>query len=182
MPPQNQVPPQNNFSPDSLTKNPKFMVTLKTFAIYIPILMVVNFVVGIATSSFSYGGFSMGMFAFPALVMAVITGVISGVIGGAIFYFIYDPVRNWVKGNSFLSGYIHNMFTLLWIPSLVGTVVSGALGLLSLMSIGSQFGAYGMANTGGVFIGVIISLAVNLFIYYFYAKAISAKLEPMYPW
>lgn len=191
MPPQNNVPipPQPpvsqpsgpGFSIDSLQKNPKFMTTVKTFAIYIPILMLINFVVGIITSGFRYG-FYTGIFAVPALVMAIISGVIGGVIGGAIFYFFYDPIHNWVKSSPFLSKYIHDMFTLFWIPSLVGWVISCAFGLLGLMSLGAIAGVYGVASIGGAFIGVVVSFVVNIAVYYWYAKTISTKLTPLYPW
>lgn len=199
MPPQNNpapapapapapsVPPSQNpgFNPESFTKNPKFMTTVKTFAIYVPILMVVNLVVGAITTGLRYN-FGVSVFAVPALIMGIISGLIGGAIGGVIFYFIYDPVKNWVKGVAFLTKYIHNMFTLFWIPSLVGSIIGGVFGLLGLMSLGAiaigLAGAYGAASVGGAFMGVVISFVVNLVIYYFYAKTISAKLEPLYPW
>jgi hypothetical protein len=197
MPPQsNQVPPVppvppspqpvgSGFQVDSLQKNPKFITTLKTFAIYGPILMVINFVVAIITSGFRYG-FYAGIFAVPALIMAIISGVIGGLIGGAIFYFLYDPIHNWVKRSAFLSKYIHDMFTLFWIPSLVFLVIGAIFGLLGLMSLGAVAvglaGVYGAASVGGAFIGVVISFVVNIAVYYWYSKTISSKLTPLYPW
>ncbi len=184
-PPQQNQPNSQAFNPDSLTKNPKFMITVKTFAIYVPIVTIANFIVGIITAGLRYS-FYAGIFSVPALIMAIIFGVISGAIGGAIFYFIYDPIKKWVKSVAFLAKYIHNMFELFWIPSLVGSIIGGILGLLGLMSLSAVtigvLGAYGAANVGGAFIGVVIGFVANLVIYYFYAKAVSQKLESLYPW
>ncbi|MCX6724123.1 MAG: hypothetical protein NT155_03085 [Candidatus Staskawiczbacteria bacterium] len=191
-PPSNVVSPPpppptrgQSFNPESLTKDPKLITTVKTFAIYAPVLSVVSFVVGVVTSGFRYS-FYLGMFSVPALIMAIISGVIGGAIGGIIFFFIYDPVHSWVKRTPFLAKYIHNMFELFWIPSLVFSIIGGAFGLLGLLSLGAVsvgiMGGYGAVSVGGAFIGVIISLAANLVVYYFYAKMISAKLESMYPW
>jgi len=184
-PPPAQGQTAQSFDPEALTKNPKFMTTVKTFAIYIPILMVVNFVVAIITSGLKYG-FYEGIFGVAALIMAIIYGVISGAISGVVFYFIYNPVRDFVKRTPFLAKYIHNMFTLMWVPSLVGSVIGGVFGLLGLLSLGAMtvgvLGSYGIASMSGAFFGVIISFVVNIVIYYFYAKTISKKLEPLYPW
>ncbi len=198
--PQPQVPPQAaqptaapaaapavDFSVDSLTKNTKLMSTIKTFVIYGGILSVVNVVVGFVTSSveghfaYTYSGFGV-----VALIFAAITGVIAGAIGGVIFYYIFAPVRDFIKGNSFLSKYIHSIFTLFWIPSLVGSVIGGILGLLGLLSLGALVvgvaGAYGAASMLTMFISVVIAFVAHLAISYFYAKALSAKLSATYPW
>jgi hypothetical protein len=134
---------------------------------------------------FRYGSY-FGLFNVMGLIMAVIIGVVAGAVGGAIFYFLYDPLHNWVKSVALLSKYIHDMFTLFWIPSLVGSIISGAFGLLGLLSVGvvvvGLAGTYGAASIGGAFIGVVISFAAHLAVYYFYAKAVSAKLTSYYPW
>ncbi len=183
MPPQdNPTPaPTPSFNMDSFSKNPKFMTTITTFAIYVPILMVADFIVSIVASGFRYGSY-VEFFTVSALIMTIISGVVGGVVGGGIFYFLYDPVHNWIKGVSVLTKYIYNMFTLFWVPSLICSLVVAVMGLLGLSAVGSIAGAYGVGSVGGAFAGVVVSLVVNLAIYYYYAKAISAKLEPLYPW
>ncbi len=117
MPPQNTQVPPSPVSPmpsmDSLQKNPKFIVTVKTFVIYGAIAWLITSLVGMLTSSFGFSGY-YSSFNVVSLVMALIMGAIGSAVGAAIFYFIYDPLHNWVKGNSFLSKYIHDMFSLMW--------------------------------------------------------------------
>lgn len=197
MPPQqNQVPPAPpvppspqpagaGFSVDSLQKNQKFMVTLKTFAIYGTIVYVVNAVVSMLVSSFHFSQY-YNPFSIGALIFVIIAGVIGFAIGAAIFYFLYDPIHNWVKRTPFLSKYIHDMFTLMWKPYLVIIIISAAFGLLGMLGLGalavSVAGGYGAASFGGLFIGWLISFVVQIAVYYWYAKTVSAKLTPYYPW
>jgi len=192
MPPQNNapVPPIPPYSPssgmvDSLQKNQKFMETIKTFAIYGSIVYVINAVFGMVISAFSlssyYSGFSIG-----ALITALISGAIGSAIGGVIFFFLYDPIHNWVKRSSFLSRYINDMFTLFWKPFLVGTIITAAFGLLGMLGLGATMVAvtegYGAMSFGGLFIGWIISFVVHIAVYYWYSKTVSNKLTPFYPW
>jgi hypothetical protein len=192
--PQQQVPPQApnaapaaDFSMDSITKDAKMIGTIKTFVIYGIILAVVNVVVGFVTASieghfaYSYSGFGVA-----PLIFGVITGAIGGAIGGVLFHYLFAPVRDFIKGNAFLSKYIHSIFTLFWMPSLVGSVIGGVLGLLGLLSLGALAvgvaGAYGAASVLTMFISVVITFAAHVAISYFYAKAISAKLSATYTW
>ena len=200
MPPQGngQVPPVppvspapqssgQNFSMDSLQKNQKLVATIKTFAIYGTIMYVINAIASIIVSMFHFSVYYNAFSAF-AFISTIIVGAITFAIAGLVFYFIYDPIRNWVKRTPFLSRFIHDMFTLFWKPFLVGIIISAIFGLLSMLSVGaaavSLAGAYGYSAVGfgGLFIGWIISLVVQIGVYYWYAKTVSAKLTPYYPW
>lgn len=186
MPPQNNQNQQdsgvnsNNFSMESLQKNKKLVETIKLFVIYGTIMSVACSLIGIVISSLhwspSYGGFGAG-----ALVMAVIMGAIISAIGGFVFYFIYEPVKGWVKTNAFLSKHINSLFTLFWKPYLVVTVVQAALGLLSMLGASSMAMSYG-ASFGGMFIGWVVYFVANVALYYWYAKTITAKLASHYSW
>ncbi len=191
MPPQNtQVPPSapvpppvnpGNLAPagpgfqlDSLTKNPKFMDTVKTFAIYGTIFSVVSWLVSMLTYSMRYSGYGYSRsFSFVSLVPTVIYAIIANIIGGIIFYFIFNYIRDFIKGSAFLSKYINSIFTLFWIPTLVWTVIGLVLAILPVLA--SLF-------LGFLFIGLIISSVAHLIMYYFYSKAISKKLQNYYPW
>jgi len=195
MPPQNngQVPPRppysqspgTGFNVDSLQKNQKFMETIKTFAIYGSIVYLVNAIVSMVISAFSWSAY-YSAFNIGALFVALIVGIIGSAIGGAIFYFLYDPIHNWVKRSGFLSRYIHDMFTLFWKPFLVGTIISAAFGLLGMLGLGAAVvgitGGYGAASFGGLFIGWIIAFVAHIAVYYWYSKTVSTKLTPFYPW
>lgn len=182
-PPQPYNPNPVPVSPiNNLQKNPKFLITIKTIAIYGTLAWLISAIAGIILSSFSFSAY-YNPFSVGSLISALISGIIGSVIAGAVFYFIYDPIHNWVKGNSFLSKYIHNMFTLFWKPYLVGIIISGILCLLGLFSLSAiAVGAFGPVGFGGLFIGWIISFVVNVAVYYWYAKTVSAKLESYYPW
>ena len=166
---------------DSLQKNKKFMDTVKIFAIYGTIVAVINAAVPMFVSTFAYAG-PYSYFNIGGLVAAVVSGLIGSAIGGALFYFFYEPVHNWIKGNAFLSKHIYSMFTLFWKPFLLGIIISALPALFSVLGVGSMMGAYGVASFGGMFTGWVIILAVHVVVYYFYAKTISAKLSPQYPW
>ncbi len=198
-PPQNNAPvppapvPSNpsqnsgqNFSVDLLQKNPKFIETIKTFVIYGTIMAVISSVVGMLVSVFHFSAYSdYSSFDFAALIFSIIYGAIGSAIGGVVFYFLYEPIKNWVKGSGFLSKYIHDMFTLFWKPALVGYIISGVFALLSILSIGATLGAAAglvAVGFGALFVGWAVSFVVNIGVYYWYAKAVSAKLEPLYPW
>jgi len=161
------------------------MVTLKTFAIYGTILYVINTIVTMAVSMLHFSQYYYP-FNVGSLVVAVIFGIICFVIGAAIFYTIYDPIHNWIKGNAFLSHYIHDMFSLFWKPYLVIIIISALFGLLGMMGFGalaiSVAGAYGAASVGQMLIGWVVSFAIQIGVYYWYAKTVSAKLSPYYPW
>ena len=174
MPPQNnQVPPSSgpSFSPDSMKNNPRLIPTIKTFAIYGAILYVVNSAVGMIVSSLHFSAYYYGGgFSISVLINAIVTGAIGFAIGGAVFSFIYDPIKNWVKGNAFLSKYIHDMFTLFWKPYLVGFIIYAIFGLVAVLSL------------PGFFVGWLIGSVVGVGVYYWYAKTISSKLSSLYPW
>lgn len=194
MPPQNNsgqvpsVPPSSgaSFSVDSLKSNQKFIETVKVFAIYGTLVYVANTVVSMVIGTLgwsSYGYFNVG-----ALISAVIMGAIGSAIGGAIFYFLYNPINGWIKRNAFVSKHINSIFTLFWKPFLVGTIISaifGLLALLPLMGVGASMyalSAYAGMSFGGLFIGLIIGFVAHIIIYYFYSKAMAAKLTPLYQW
>jgi len=178
-------PAGSGFSVDSLQKNQKFMETIKTFAIYGAIVYAINALLGMLISMFHFSSFYSD-FNIGVLIMALIAGAIGSAIGGAVFYFLYDPIHNWVKTVPFLSKYIHDMFTLFWKPTLVVTIIAAAFGLLAMLGLGAAAVAVtsGYAAVGffGLFIGWIIALVVHLGVYYWYAKTVSAKLTPYYPW
>lgn len=186
MPPQNNgqmppIPPAPNFSVDSLQKNQKFMATIKTFAIYGSILWVINAAVGMIVSFLHFSEY-YNPFNIIGLVFALIAGAIGFAVGAVIFYFIYDPVRMWVKRSAFLSKHIHDMFTLFWKPYLVCFIIGAVFGLLGMLSLGATLGAYGVVSFGGLFVGWLITSVINVGVYYWYAKTMSAKLTPFYPW
>jgi|GEM_PF-1504521 hypothetical protein len=177
--------PGAGFSMDSLQKNKKFMATITNFAIYGTILYVVEMIVGMIVSAMHFSAY-YSVFSAGALVSAIIFGVIGMAIGGAIFYFLYGPIHDWVKRTPFLSRYIHDMFTLFWKPYLVIAIIMAAFGLLGMLGFGATMvavtGGYAAVGFGGLFIGWIINLVVQIAVYYWYAKTISAKLSPYYPW
>lgn len=191
MPPQGnnsqQVPPSPGpaISVDSIKNNGKLMATIKTFVLYGTIVYVINAIVDmmLSTLHFSYG---FAPFSIGVIIAAVIFGIIGFAIGAVIFYFIYDPIHNWVKRTPFLSKYIHDMFTLFWKPYLVVFVIMAVFGLLGMLGLGAAAVAttsgYAAASFGTLFIGWLISLAVQIAVYYWYAKSVSAKLTSYYPW
>ena len=125
-------------------------------------------------------------FSISALIVAVIVGAIGSAIAGILFYFLYDPIHNWVKRTPFLARYIHDIFTLFWKPFIVITVITSVLGLLAILGLGATLVAvtagYGMPSFGTLFIGWIIGVAVNIGVYYWYSREISAKLTQLYSW
>ncbi len=173
------------FSPEALMKNTKFIETVKTFAIYGGILGVVNYLLSsiISTSDYSV---HFNSFSIMALVFGIIGSVIGSAIGGVIFYFVYEPVKNWIKGNSFLSKHINSLFTLFWKPFLFFTVIGAVLSLLGMLGMGgfvlSFAGLFGAGFVLSAFVGWAIGLVVHIAVYYFYSKSVSEKLAPLYPW
>lgn len=194
MPPQNNQAPQvgqnpqpSQFSIDSLKNNKKFVETIKIFVIYGCLLSPINFVVGTIIGSMNFSsGYSY--FSITGLIISFIMGAVGSAIGGLIFYFIYEPVHNWVKGNGFLSKHITDMFTLFWKPFIFFTIISAGFALLGLLGLGFGLAAIGVAGAavsigfGALFVGWVIMLVVHIIIYYFYSKLIAEKLTPLYPW
>lgn len=193
MPPQNQTPLQipptpsfgSGFSVDSLKSNQKFIETVKTFAIYGTIVYVANAIVNMLIGTLGWARYG-SYFNFGSLIPAIIMGAIGSAIGGAVFYFLYGPVHEWIKRNGFVSKHINSVFSLFWKPFLVGTIISAAFGLLGMLGLGAAMVAvtagYGATSFGGLFIGWIISFVAHIAVYYWYSKAVSAKLAPFYPW
>ena len=187
VPPVNPTPTSPNpISPmDSLMKNKKFMDTVKAFAIYGAIVSVVNSAVDMVISVFHFSGIYNSI-SITGLIGALIMGAVGGIIGGALFFFFFEPAHNWIKTNAFLSHYIHDVFTLFWKPSLVGIVISAALGLLSILGLGGVavglYAGYAVAGIASLFVGWVIVLIVHVAVYYFYAKSISSKISSYYPW
>jgi hypothetical protein len=175
---------KNQFDPNTLMKNKKFVETVKTFAIYGAVLYFIEVLAGMLLDSlrFSYGYYSsINIF---ALVYALIVGAIGLGIAAIIFYFIYEPVRNWVKKTPFLAKHINSLFTLLWKPYLVIIILSALIEFLHLagyMGMAGPYGAYAY-GFGSVFIGWIVFLAIEIGAYYWFAKMVSAKLGHYYPW
>lgn len=182
------TPPSNpaaGFNMDSLTKNPKFMETVKTFAIYGSIVNLVNALVNMMVSTLGWSSYHT-VFNIGGLIVALIMGAIFAAIGGAIFFFLYGPIHEWIKRNGFLSRHIYDMFTLFWKPFLVGTIIGAAFGLLGMLGLGATMIAvtsgYAAASFGALFIGWIVALVVHVAVYYWYSKTISGKLSQYYPW
>jgi hypothetical protein len=171
------VPPANNNPIDSLTKNPKFMETVKVVAIYGAIFSIINYLIGYVSNSIFltkyYGAFKLSI-PFSALFSFAISAAIGGIIGGVLFYFLYNPIKNFVKGSSFLSKYIHDMFTLFWKPTLTFTVIAFVFALLPILAT--------IFISPKIFLSIIISSVVQLVLFYIYAKKLSEKLEKYYPW
>ena len=188
-PPASSTPPASQpsgASPfDALQKDPKFMDTLKTLAIYGAVLGLANVLVMMIVSSLRFAAYYSG-FSVMALVYGLISGAVGGAIGGVVFYFLFEPVHNWIKRTPAIARYIHSIFTLFWIPFLVVTVIMAALGLLGMFGLGaavvSVAGAYGAIGFGSLFIGWIIALAAHVAVYYWYSKEVSAKLAKHYTW
>ena len=185
MPPQNTQVPGTGFSMDSLQKNPKMMETIKTFVIYGTVVSLANALIGMAMLMFRWSAGYYGL-NISSLIGAVIIGAIGSAIGGVLFFFLYDPIHNWVKTVAFLSSHINSMFSIFWKPFLVGTIISAAFGLLSMFGLGAMMIAatagYAAASFGQLFIGWIITLVGRIIIYYWFSKQVAAKLEPLYPW
>ena len=153
------------------------METVKTVAIYGAILSVINYLITYFTNSIfltKYYGPYKFQIPFAALIQFAVYAAIGGVIGGVIFYFIYDPIKNFVKSSTFLSKHMHNMFTLFWKPTLVFTVISFVLALLPILAT--------IFISPKIFITIIISTIAQLVMYYIYAKKLAEKLEKYYPW
>jgi hypothetical protein len=173
-----QQPPQNQYSPESLKKlgsNRKFIDTVKIFAIYGTLLSIAGFVLSIVISALSWSsyyhyGYYYGFNIFT-LIPVIIGAAIGSAVVGVLFFFFYEPVRNWIKKVAFLSKYIHSLFTLFWIPLLVITLLD-AIGELS-----QPFAFWGIGLTA-----IAIALVGHLVIYYVYSKVISAKLASHYSW
>jgi hypothetical protein len=142
-------------------------------------IVIVKMLLSIAHLAPGYGGFSVA-----ALVVAVITGIVCFVIGGVVFYFVFEPIHNWIKRTPFLSKHINDMHSLFWKPYLVVFVVFAALGLLGMLGAGAAAASLpGVgAGFGTLFIYWLVSEIVQIAAYYWYAKAISPKLAALYPW
>ncbi|MDO8430432.1 MAG: hypothetical protein Q7S72_00365 [Candidatus Taylorbacteria bacterium] len=155
------MPPQ-----EPLT-NKKLIETVKIFVVYGCIFWATNLVMTFIFASLSsFLGFSPWPNIWTSGI-GLIVDVIALVICGVIFYFLYNPVHDWIKRNGFLSKHIYNMFTLLWKPALVVFIVDFMFALIGL---------------GLFFLGNAIIMLVQLVIYYFYSKFIAKKLTPLYPW
>jgi len=187
MPPVLPTPPLSNqpstpaFSIDSLQKDPKFMATMKTITIYGSIVYIISSIVGMFSTSLSYSYHFYNALSVGALITSVVYGVIFSAISGVLFYFLYGPIHTWVKSSTFLSKYIHDMFTLLWKPFFAITVLLSAYGLLSALGTIGVASAFGV-SFGGLFTSIIITFVVNIVLQYFYYKMISNKLSSFYPW
>ncbi len=174
--------PHSDFSMDSISKNKKLVETVKIFAIYGSLLSVANALVGMVVYSVGFHSYYYTSFNIFALIGVLIGGAIGSAIGGLIFYFIYEPIRNWIKRTPFLAKYIYSLFTGFWVPFLVGTIITAALGLLNLLGLGAMVNAYVGIGFGMLFAGWAIMLVAHVAVYYFYAKTISAKLGGLYSW
>jgi len=193
MPPQNQTPLQappptpsssSGFSVDSLKNNHKFIETVKTFAIYGTIVYVANAVVGMLVGTLGWSRYG-SYFNVGSIIQSIIMGAIVSAIGGAEFYYFYNPVNGWIKRNAFVSKHINSIFSLFWKPFLVGTIIGAIFGLLAilpLLGVGATISVYAGMSFGGLFIGLIIGFVAHIIIYYFYSKAMAAKLTPLYQW
>lgn len=167
--------------------NNKLIETIKIFVIYGCLLAPINFVVGSIMNSLNFSS-SYSYFSIGGFIASIIVGAIGSAIGGLIFYFIYDPVHNWIKRNSFLSKHITDMFTLFWKPYLFFIILSAGFALLGILGLGLGLSAIGVGGAmisigfGAMFVGWIIMLVVQVAVYYFYAKLITPKLTVLYPW
>jgi hypothetical protein len=179
-----QIPPNttgytpiNGNSVDSLMKNHKFIETVKTVAIYGAIFTLINYIVGFYSRSIFltryYGSYKFTI-PFANFIQFAISAAIGGVIGGVLFYFFYDPIKNWVKGSAFLSKHMHNMFTLFWKPTLFFTVIGFLLSFLPILAT--------IFVSSKLFLNIVVTSVVQLVVYYLYSKKLSEKLEQYYPW
>ncbi len=169
--------PINGNSVDSLMKNHKFVETVKVVAIYGAVLTLINYIVSFYSRSIFltryYGSYRLTI-PFAYFIQFAVSAAIGGVIGGVLFYFFYDPIKNFVKGSAFLSKHIHNMFTLFWKPTLFFTIIGFLLALLPILAT--------IFISSKIFLNIVITSVAQLVIYYFYAKKLSEKLEQYYPW
>lgn len=172
---------------DNVDMNNKLKETIKIFVTYGCLLAPINFIVGSIVGSFNFApGYSY--FSISGLITSFIMSAVGSAIGGLIFYFVYEPVHNWVKRTPFLAKHITDMFTLFWKPYLVGTIISAGFGLIGMLGLGFGLAAIGVGGAmisigfGALFMGWIIMLAVHIAVYYFYAKIIAPKLTVLYPW
>ena len=169
----NNTQPAPVFQLDSLTKNQKFMETVKAFANYGTILSVAKWLV----SSFSttlLGHYYYSSFNLALIIPVAIYALIYSALGGVAFYFLFTYVRDFIKDSAFLSKHIYSIFTLFWIPTLVGSVIMAIFAILPVLA--TIFLGFGL------FLSIIISFVANLVLYYFYAKTVSAKIQSYYPW
>jgi len=185
------VQPAAGAAKPSFTKDPKLKQTIIIFVVAGVIFQLISYVISILGNNLMLSSFFSG-FAIGAYGISIVWGAVSSGVGGLIFYFIYEPVRDWIKGIAFLSKFIHSLFTLFWIPSLVGFVISAVLTLIMFLLVGASPLATAFLATAGIasagptiasfFIGWVVLLGGNLAASYFYAKIVSKKLSSMYSW
>lgn len=178
---------QSMVSFDSLMKNVKFMMTVKTIALYSAIAYVFIQIVGsLGQNIFLRYSLFRGL-GIGSIVYVIVTGLVCGVLGGLIFYFFYDKIKGFIKTIPFVSTYLKNMFTFIWIPALVGEIISTAFAIIPLLGVSSSsmmrlIYGYSGVNPFSIITSILISSVVSLVAYFFYAKKVSEKLGSYYPW
>jgi hypothetical protein len=168
-----------------LAHNKKLIETIKIFVIYGCLLAPVNFIVDSVFSTFKLS-IHYPFFSVMGLITSFIDGVIASAIAGIIFYFLYEPVRNWIKRNNFLSKHINSIYTMFWKPFIIFTLITSLLKLLGLIGISffvtTLTGPYGFLVSVGVILVWMVYIATKFAVYYFYSREISGKLGKISTW
>jgi uncharacterized membrane protein len=168
-----------------LFSNRKFVETVKIFVIYGCLLAPVNFIVNTLFSSFKLSN-HYSFFSIMGLITSFIDGIIASALAGIVFYFLYEIVRNWIKRSAFLSRHVNSVYTLFWKPFLYITIITSLFSLISIVGLGAIVtaftGPYGLFASLGVLAVWAVYTAIQIAIYYFYSKEISAKLVKFYVW
>ena len=163
----------------------KLLETIKIFVIYGCLLGPVNFIVDTAFNSFKLSN-HYSFFSFMGLITSFIDGVIASALAGIVFYFLYEIVKNWIKRSAFLSKHVNSVYTLFWKPFLYITIITSLFSLIGIVGIGAIVtaftGPYGLFASLGLLGVWAVYTAIQIAIYYFYSKAISAKLVKFYVW
>ncbi len=168
-----------------LFSNKKFVETVNIFVIYGCLLAPVNFIVDTLFSSFKLSN-HYSFFSIMGLITSFIDGIIASALAGIVFYFLYEPIHNWIKRNTFLSKYIKSIYTMFWKPFFFFTLITSLISLFGLLGIGifvTVFtGPYGLLASAGLILVWLVYTAIQFAIYYFYSKEISEKLGKIYVW
>jgi len=168
-----------------IAHNKKFIETIKIFVIYGCLIAPINFLVNSVFSAFKLSN-HYSFFSIMGLLTSFVDGLIVLALGGIVFYFLYEPVHNWIKRNHFLSKYIHSIYTMFWKPFFFFTLITSLVSLFGLIGIGllvtAFTGPYGLLASAGLILGWLIYTAIQFAIYYFYSREISEKLGKFYVW
>ncbi len=136
-----------------------------------------------------FGDYLIGTRMIFALIWTIIYAVVGGAISGWIIAKFYDQLMVFISSKlRFLLPFCNTFFKLLFLPVLVGSVLSLIFGLLvggALFAIGASLGGVSGGILGGllggsVVLSVIWSILVQIFARYFYAKYVTWKVGKYY--